>query len=98
MRSNAIIAKTLLAAAVGFLFCSSALADDVLYAVPETSGSGVNLSGTYHSGVNAVNSQTNTAYNICQDFGSIYCTGYSFGGDVVNTSTSASWNVTSLSV
>jgi hypothetical protein len=102
MRSNAIIAKILIAAAVAFLFCSSALADDVLYALPETSGPGVNLSGTYHSSYNSVvtetTSQTNTAYNICQDFGGIYCTGYSFGGDVVNTSTSAAWNVTSLSV
>jgi hypothetical protein len=91
MSSKAKITKILTAVAVAFLFCSSALADDVLYSLPETSG----------SGVNATPNQTNTAYNICQDFGSgpptDYCTGYSFGGDVTNTS-SLTWNVSSLTV
>jgi hypothetical protein len=81
------IAKILTAAAVALLFCSSALADDVLYSLPETSG----------AGVNATPNQTNTAYNICQDFGGVHCTGYSYGGDVVNTSGST-WNVSTLTV
>jgi hypothetical protein len=85
MRSRAKIAKILIWCAAFLLLCSLAQADDILYNVPETSGSGVN---------NAPN-QTNVSYNACQ-FGNDLCTDLA-GGDFTNNSP-YTWYVNQLIV
>jgi hypothetical protein len=85
VRSNINIDKILIAGAVAFLFCSSARADNILYALPETSGSGVNGSP-----------QTNVSYNACQQPGGLCVDGVQLlGGDVTNL-TDLTWDVNTL--
>jgi hypothetical protein len=92
VRRNAKIAKIPIAVAVAFLACSSARADGILYALPETSGSGVNLAAISQSG------QTNTAYNACEQPIGLCTNGVQLlGGDVTNL-TNLTWNVNTLIV
>ena len=75
MSANAKFARILTAAAVALLFCSPVLADDLLYSLPETSGSGVNNTGE-------TGGQTNVAYNAAENS----LSGSMLGGDVSNLS------------
>ena len=82
MKANAKFARVLIAGAAAFLFSTVAMADDLLYSLPETSGSGVNGSP-----------QTNLGYNACEN---LLC-GSMLGGSVYNTG-SLDWHVTTLTV